>query len=131
MTTNYIYITTPNAPILSSVADSVGRLFKVGYTKHPNIRQSQLHSEARAKYILFYSDLRKMPKMYATPLQTTEKRTTLAVEKYVLNKVLTTKGVTWVDGEYFWAPLSIIQKCRRNMRRWVREALALVQNKHS
>lgn len=127
--TNYIYITIPSNIYSTDdpITPYIGRLFKVGYTKHPKIRQAQLHSEARAKELPFYSDLYRMPQMYATSLQTIEKGDTLIVERYVLSKVLRTKGVTSVGGEYFFANPRTIEKCRRNIRRWVREALALLE----
>ena len=130
MEMNYIYITIPNNTAFSAddpITPYVGRLFKVGYTKHPKIRQSQLHSEAKAKELPYYTDLYKMPSMYTIPLHTIEKGDTLIVEKYCLTKILRTKGVTSMGGEYFFANPRTIEKCRRNIRRWVYEALALLE----
>ena len=99
---------------------------KVGYTHQPEVRGSQLRSQARTMHGITDMPITFICQEHAIPLPSDDKAMALYVETYVLQKVYAMKSTTILKGcrEYVKISLSDRERCHKMLPGWVAEGIA-------
>lgn len=127
---NYIYMSDDNmGEVITNRHTKV--FLKVGYSKQPQYRGCQLHSQARTMHGINIPKRTFVTEAHAIPLNTTDKALTLFVERYVLQKAMHMGSASPCKGckEYLRMSLADRDRCHALLPVWVQQGILIFQLK--